>query len=90
MHQLRFSELFSSGLFHKRIRRYIPKGSDISLYTDEYIRWIQDRLNNTPREILKYKKPTELLSENYELKQKIGRIQLEVILLNKKQTEYSA
>lgn len=75
---------------NKLIRRYVLKGSDISLYTDKYIKWIQDRLNNTPREILEYKKPIELLNENYELKQKIGRIQLEVILLNKKQTEYSA
>lgn len=75
---------------NKLIRRYIKKGSDISSYTDEYIQWIQDRLNNTPREILKYKKPIELMNESYELKSKIGRIQLEAVLLNKKQTEYSA
>jgi len=75
---------------NKLIRRYVKKGSDISSYTDEYIKWIQDRLNDTPRDILKYKKPIELLNENYELKQKIGRIQLEAILLNKKQTECSA
>ena len=34
------------------IRRFIPKGSDISRYTHKQIKKIQDWLNNYPRRIL--------------------------------------
>lgn len=53
---------------NKLIRRYIPKGSDISKYTDEYIQMIQDKLNSRPRKCLKYKTPNEVMAMNNQFK----------------------
>jgi IS30 family transposase len=44
---------------NKYIRRYIKKSSDISLYSNEYIQNIQDKLNRRPMECLQYKTPEE-------------------------------
>jgi IS30 family transposase len=49
---------------NKLVRRFIVKGSDISRYTDEYITWIQNILNNKPRRCLKAKTPYEVMREN--------------------------
>ncbi len=46
------------------IRRYIPKGVDISNYSDEYIEMIEILINNKPRKILNYKTPKEVMIEN--------------------------
>ena len=46
------------------IRKYIPKGCDISKYSDEFIRKIEDRLNDKPRKSLGYKTPKEVMIEN--------------------------
>ena len=48
---------------NKMIRRYIPKGSNISRLPVEYIQYIQDRLNNKPRAILGYKTPFEVATK---------------------------
>ena len=45
----------------KRVRRYIPKGMDISEFTQEQIQEIEDRINNKPMKCLKYLKPVEFL-----------------------------
>jgi IS30 family transposase len=37
---------------NREIRRLIPKGSDISKYSDSYIKYVEDWLNNFPREVL--------------------------------------
>ena len=37
---------------NRMIRRWIPKGDDIGLYTDVEIKFIQDWINNYPRKIL--------------------------------------
>ena len=68
------------------IRRYIPKGSDISQYSDIEIATIQNLLNNKPRKCLKFKTPKEIMSENNQLK-----VELDAVLnLEKiKQTECS-
>lgn len=50
------------------IRRYIPKGSDISKYSDEYLREIETKLNNRPRKCLGYKTPLEVMIENNQFK----------------------
>lgn len=50
------------------IRQYVPKGSDISKYSDRYIREIQDKLNNRPRKSLGYKTPLEVMRENNQFK----------------------
>lgn len=44
-----------------RIRRFIPKGADISKYTDRQIQKIEDWLNHTPRKSLNYKTPYEIM-----------------------------
>jgi len=47
-----------------RIRRFIPKGADISEYSDEYIQEIEDWLNHTPRKCLDFKTPHDVYFEN--------------------------
>lgn len=47
-----------------RIRRFIPKGADISTYSDEDIAAIEHWLNHTPRKCLGYKTPHEVMLEN--------------------------
>ena len=44
---------------NKYIRRYIRKRSDISLYTDEYIQEVEDKLNRRPMKCLGYCTPDE-------------------------------
>ena len=39
---------------NKWIRQYVGKGSDISQYSDEYIQFTENRLNDRPRECLKF------------------------------------
>jgi IS30 family transposase len=39
---------------NKLIRRWIPKGSHISTFTDKYIKDIQDWINNYPRKLFNY------------------------------------
>lgn len=49
---------------NKLIRQYIPKSSDISKFSEEYIREVESKLNNRPRKNLGYKTPLEILAEN--------------------------
>ena len=42
------------------MRRYVPKGCDISEYTDEEIQSIENRINHKPRKILDYRTPYEV------------------------------
>jgi transposase, IS30 family len=46
------------------IRRYVPKGADLSKLTEEQVQTIEKKLNNRPRKCLGYKTPQELLN-NY-------------------------
>lgn len=48
---------------NKYIRRYIKKRSDISLYTEEYIQGIQEKLNRRPMKCLEYSTPQELFTK---------------------------
>ncbi len=59
---------------NKWIRQYIKKGSDISSYSDEYVQFVQDRLNDRPRKCLKFKTPQEVFQTNVPLKQEISGI----------------
>ena len=43
------------------IRRYLPRGTDISNITDEQIQSVEDWLNNRPRKKLNYLTPKEAL-----------------------------
>ena len=43
------------------IRRFIPKGTDISKVSETRIKEIEDWMNNYPRKILGYKTPNEMV-----------------------------
>ncbi len=45
------------------IRRYLPRGTDMSTITQKDIYAIQERINSTPRKVLGYKTPKEVLAE---------------------------
>jgi len=46
---------------NKLIRRYVPKGSDISHVSDERITEIQEKLNARPRKCLNWSTPAEVM-----------------------------
>lgn len=48
---------------NKMIRRYIPKGVNISKISEGYIQFVEDRINKKPRKILGYKTALEVASE---------------------------
>lgn len=47
------------------IRRYLPKGCDMSKYSEKEIENIRDRLNHKPRKILGYRTPYEVYHNSY-------------------------
>jgi len=49
---------------NKMIRRYIPKSSDISCFSSQYVTMIVQRINNKPRKSLGYKTPSEVMLEH--------------------------
>lgn len=53
---------------NKLIRQYIPKGSDISKYSEEEIKKIEEKLNNRPKKCLGYKTPKEVMEKNNQFK----------------------
>lgn len=56
---------------NKWIRQYVPKRSDISKLTDEYIDFIEERLNNRPRKCLKFRTPFEVMERNHQFKNEV-------------------
>lgn len=50
---------------NRMIRRFIPKGMDISKVSEARIKQIEDWMNNYPRKILGYKTPNELVLQPY-------------------------
>jgi len=53
---------------NRMIRRFIPKGCDVSNYSNRYIRKTVKILNNKPRKSLKYKTPYEVMEKHNMLK----------------------
>jgi len=47
---------------NRQIRRFLPKGTDLSLVTQEELDEIAYKLNNRPRRSLNYKTPAEVFS----------------------------
>ena len=47
-----------------RVRRFIPKGADLSQYTNQEIQKIENWLNHTPRKCLNYRTPYEIMQKN--------------------------
>ena len=52
----------------KMMRPFLPKGSDINDYSDEYVRQVVEILNNKPRKSLGYKTALEVMVEHNLLK----------------------
>lgn len=48
---------------NRLIRRFIPKGIDIGLISEEFIQYIEDWINNYPRAMFNYKSTNEILRE---------------------------
>lgn len=44
-------------------RQYLPRRMDFSSITDEYLRWVEQRLYNRPRKVLGFKTPLEVFTE---------------------------
>lgn len=59
---------------NKWIRQYIKKGSDIASYSDEYVAFVQERLNTRPRKCLQYMTPQEVLEKSEGMKKEISAI----------------
>lgn len=53
---------------NKQIRRYIPRGTDISKVSEKRIQEIEDKMNNKFRKCLNYKTAREVVLENNLLK----------------------
>ena len=64
------------------IRRWIPKGADISQYSDEYVRKIEDTLNDRPMVCLKFRTPREVMEKNKQFRELESKVE-EAMLLSK-------
>lgn len=62
-HSYRSGERGSNKNANRLIRRFIPKGIDITPTSEEYIQKIEDWINNYPRAMFKYKSTNEILRE---------------------------
>ncbi len=49
--------------YNRQVRKYIPKGADISSYNTNYLQFVADRLNGRFMSVLGYKTPEECLAE---------------------------
>lgn len=64
---------------NKWIRQYVPKKSDISKLTDEYVQMIEDKLNNRPRKCLRFKTPREAMEKERGVKKDVALLQCNVL-----------
>ena len=62
-HPYRSGERGSNENANRLIRRFIPKGIDITPIAESFIQKIQDWINNYPRAMFNYKSTNEILSE---------------------------
>lgn len=47
--------------YNRQVRKYISKGADISHYHQDYLQFVEDRLNNRFMSVLNYRTPAECL-----------------------------
>jgi len=59
---------------NKEIRKYIPKGGDISFYSKAFIKKVEDNLNNRWMRVLQHASPLELLVKHRARKKRQGGI----------------
>ena len=62
-HPYRSGERGSNENANRLIRRFIPKGIDITPISEEFIQYIENWINNYPRAMFKYKSTNEIISE---------------------------
>lgn len=62
-HPYRSGERGSNENGNRLIRRFIPKGTDITLITDEFIKEVENWINNYPRAMFKYKSTNQILEK---------------------------
>ena len=62
-HPYRSGERGSNENNNRLIRRFIPKGTDITEISEEFIQIIEDWINNYPRAMFKYKSTNQILEE---------------------------
>lgn len=47
----------------KRVRRYIPKRTSIRKLKEAQIQWVENKINNTPMKVLKFRTPNEAMEQ---------------------------
>lgn len=62
-HPYRSGERGSNENNNRLIRRFIPKGTDITTISKEFIQYIEDWINNYPRAMFKYKSTNQILKK---------------------------
>ena len=62
-HPYRSGERGSNENNNRLIRRFIPKGMDITSISEEFIQIVEDWINNYPRAMFKYKSTNQILEE---------------------------
>ena len=45
------------------LRQYFPKGTDLSVHSDEHLRFVEQEMNDRPRKRLDFLKPQELMTQ---------------------------
>ena len=48
---------------NRLIRQYLPKGTDFNYINEDYIKFIQDQINNRPRKRFNFKSPNEMFNQ---------------------------
>ena len=48
---------------NRLIRRFIPKGTDITLISEEFIKYVENWINNYPRAMFNYKSTNQILEK---------------------------
>lgn len=48
-------------------RQYLPKGTDFDTVTEEYVKMVEEKLNNRPRKVLDYMTPKEYILHKFNI-----------------------
>ena len=62
-HPYRSGERGSNENGNRLIRRFIPKGTDITLISEEFIKYVENWINNYPRGMFNYKSTNQILEK---------------------------
>ena len=62
-HPYRSGERGSNENGNRLIRRFIPKGTDITLISNEFIKYVENWINNYPRAMFNYKSTNQILEK---------------------------